>query len=67
MRCKLPAAMEASNGVAALARRPSITVTSPSALRFPQVHCVPQVLVALCSGGTALYPLVCAAWVEACR
>lgn len=49
VRCKLPVAMEASNGVAALPRRPSITVTSPSALRFPQVHCVPQVPPHWCS------------------
>jgi Protein tyrosine and serine/threonine kinase len=67
VRCKMPVAMEASNGVAALARRPSITVNSPSALRFPQVHCVPQVWTDRCCAGTASSAsLVRAAWVRAC-
>lgn len=42
MRCEVPMALQA-DAPAPVARRPSVTVTSPSALRFPKVHCVPRV------------------------
>lgn len=60
-------AMQAK-AAAALARRPSFTVASPSALRFPQVHCVPQVnvqhhpVIAATSWFVALLSSIALAW-----